>query len=173
MPTEANHLVQNGLTRQEAFEKLVEKYKLTNEVANVFKKIPSSLGLKKYATYNVLLLIVIIFRPLLSFIFAGFSFSQVWYIFLIYFIVKKDLRFYNLIAAFSAFSVIALIGYEIYSGEVPTILMIFLAILCLLGAFLPYWLDNKMAPDPTEEKVLYTNDNGENRMKIVYTFPEI
>ncbi len=167
-------ILQEGKTRQEAFELLADKYKYTGDVAEEIKYIPSAPALAKYGKWNTLLLLLLIGSAAYYLILAP-SAAILWSVVLIIGVASKNIRYYFWISIMSVLSLLAIlimIATEVVKvqADAATITMIVLLIPCCI---IPAWLENKLCPKPTVHKEYYTNSEGEQRMKVVYAFRDL
>lgn len=170
---EARRLLKEGTPKQEVFELLKEKYKVTKIIADILKTIPSKQAIDRYGKWNTTLLALLI---LTTVIFLGAAPSLgivIWYGLLIYAVARKSVSYYVWISILSAISIIGFLVIIFTSDSVTAnwLNIIILFVLIVPSLFLPIWLEKKLCPKPKESKVKYTNSKGQKRLKIVYEFP--
>ncbi|MBK9636569.1 MAG: hypothetical protein IPO63_01640 [Bacteroidetes bacterium] len=166
---EARKLLKEGMPKQEVFEVLVEQYKYSKDVATILSGIPSLKRSKRYHFWNIVLLILIIILELHNLLYP--SLSIIWYGLLIYIVATKMTRYYFWIPLLS-FIAISVAIYFLFSATTKLQLFIgfFVLAIYLPAGLLSIWLVKKLCPSVTEKKEMYTNEDGENRMKLVYDF---
>jgi hypothetical protein len=172
---EARQLLKQGTSKQETFEILKEKYKYSKDVADILKNLPSQQTIEKYGKWNYVLLGLLVLTALIFFWATPTIGIVLWYGLLIYAVAKMLVKYYIWVTAFSAFAIIGFIAIIFTSDGATTnwsnvIIMISLVIPTLI---LPMWLEKKLCPKPTERKEEYTNSQGQQRLKIVYEFPDL
>ncbi len=169
---EAQQLLKDGLTKQEAFETLVKKYNSTKIVADVIKHIPSLTAISKYGKWNTVLLVNIILTAIMFIILAPSTITVIEYVIMIIIVVSKRTKFYIFISALAILSLI-IFSVIIFTDSTSSIMWIptIIALLLLIpNAILPLWLEKKLCPKPIEKKEKYTNTQGEERLRINYEF---
>lgn len=172
---EAKQLLKQGTSKQETFELLVDKHKYTYEIADILESIPSAKAIAKYGIWNHVLLAIIILTTIVFFLTTYSIGTLLWYGLLIYGVATKRINYYMWVTIMSLFAlVVFIVTFLTSSAETfywtRTIILI---ILIIPSCILPIWLEKKLCPKPTEKKVLYTNSQGQQRMKIVYEFTDI
>ncbi len=168
---EARKLLKQGITKQEVFVELVDKYKYSKDVAEVLKGIPSQVRIKKYGGWNTLLLSLLIIIELIILLSLKPSVSLLWYGLLIYAVATKKIKYYGWITFLAILGALAsLIGIFFATGVISLISLILFVVFFLPSCILPIWLEKRLCPPPTERKELYTNAEGEQRLRIVYEF---
>ena len=175
---EARELLKQGMPKQEAFETLVDKYKYAKDVADVVKNIPSAERIQKYGVWNTVLLIWLIIIELLVIVTSP-SIGILWYGLLIYAVAKKLVKYYGwitllaVLGALGSIATVALSGpgsFSSISFNASVVTILLLLVLYIPTCILPYWLEKKLCPAPTERKEMYSNSEGEKRMRLVYQF---
>ena len=166
---EACKLLKEGMPKQQAFEVLVEQYKYSKDVAEILSKIPSLKRSKKYHFWNIVLLILLIILELHNFL--NPSLSIIYYGLLIYVVATKMTRYYFWIPLLS-FIAITVVIYFLFSAstKIQLLTAFFVLAIYLPAGLLSIWLAKKLCPSVTEKKEMYTNEEGENRMRLVYDF---
>ena len=171
---EAQQLLKQGISKQETFEILKEKYKFTKDVSDMLKNLPSQQAIQKYGKWNYVLLILLISTAILFLLESLSILILLWYGLQIYAVTKMLIKYYSWVSVFSSITLISFIGL-IFTNEIPnpnwrnTILLMTLSIPTLI---IPLWLENKLCPKPTERMEKYTNSEGQQRLRIVYEFNE-
>lgn len=171
---EAQELINQGNSKQKTFELLNEKYGYGIEIANVLKKLPSLDAIKRYKTWNYVLLGILI----LSAAFLTFTSPEIkilfWYGGLIYIVAKMLVKNYIWVSIFSGFSLITIVGIMLLDQRASQNLFFLLPLLTFLipTLILPIWLTKKLCPNPVERKEEYTNLQGQQRLRIVYEFAD-
>lgn len=172
---EALKLLNQGISKQETFEILKEKYEYAIEIANVLKKKPSVKAIEKYRKWNNILLGLLILTSIFFILTTPMIQILIWYVFLIYTVARMLVKYYIWTSIFSGFAIITYISILILDVNATNNLTYILPILTLVIStfILPIWLEKKMCPKPVESKVEYTNSDGQKRLKIVYQFSDL
>lgn len=172
---DAKQLFKEGNNKQKTFEALVEKYGYAKDVADVLKNIPSAEAVDKYGGWNTLLLILMIITSSVVILTSLSIGSIIWYSLLTYAVAKKLVKYYVWVSILSGLGLAGNTVFVLMSGADPLLTWISIAILVIL--FLPIliisiYLQKKLCPPPSEEKEIYTNSEGDQRMRIIYQFAE-
>jgi len=172
---EALELLKHGKSRQESFELLVEKFKFTTDVADVLKKLPSSIALAKYIKWNNILLGIMFLTTLVLLLIAGIGPWLFWYGILIFVVAKRRFEYYIWISfiSFILSAGMIVIFFRNYDESHKLFDMAFLLTLFLASGFLPFWLEKRLCPKPKESRIVYTDHQGRDKIKIVYEFSDL
>jgi len=170
----AKEILKTGIPKQEAYEQLAEEFQNRAATANVIRRLPSALALKKYGIWNhVLLGLLILTASILLLVKPSFG-TALWYGLLIIAVARKTTRFYYWVTIMSALGVIGIIA-AVLMNEATTegwIRIGFFLALVIPSCILPIWLMNKLTPAPEEEREYYENENGEQRSWMKPVFKE-
>jgi hypothetical protein len=172
---EARQLIKKGISKQETFETLNAKYNSAKEVSDILKYIPSFKAVKKYGVWNYLLLCLLLLSALF-FVSHKPSFGVfIWYGSLAYIVARMLVKYYVYVAFLSATTVISLIALILFfdSSKENWYEIGFILALAISTLILPFWLEKKLCPQPTETKELYINSEGQQRQRIVYGFTDL
>lgn len=171
---EAKQLLKNGNGKQEAFETLSRKYIVTKEVADIITYIPSQAAIKKYGIWNYVLLGVLIIIPAIILMGAPPNVALLYFMLLIYIVVKRFVRYYSWIAVIAAVFLVSMVGYVfvgnthnvnwIQFGELAGANVILLVLSLLVQA--------KLCPLPIESKEEIVTKDGDRKLKIKYQFKD-
>lgn len=170
---EAKTLLNQGITKQETFELLVDKYKFSHEIASVLNNIPSAKAIAKYGIWNNILLALLILTSIIYFINSAFM-PIIYNGFLAYGVISKRVNFYIWITILSSMGLIVLVAIILTDSSITIDwkVMILLGIY-LTSTILPIWLEKKLCPKTTERKEIYTNSEGQQKSKIIYDFSDV
>lgn len=170
---EAQNLLKQGKSKQEALEILCEKHKnLTKETARILTYIPAPKNKKKYAPFNYALTALYILT-------AGFilrhEFSlSVLLVFSLFAVVSALMliKYYVWLAAVAATMLISTgaVYFFMHGIKDDPAFIAALAALSLLLTILPLWLESKLKSKPNKEKLKVTDKNGNKKFKIEYSF---
>jgi hypothetical protein len=171
---EAEVLIAGGTSKQETFRQLSCKYHNPKLVADAVKFVASPEAIQKYRKWNWIILAIIVIT-------AGFALVKkpnigvvLWLFALSYIVYKMFFEYYIWVTAMAAFGLIALLAIMANEESLATEWSQSIIILLLLIPIiiLPIWLKNKMCPPPSEEKQSYTDSQGHQKFRVVYTFQE-
>jgi hypothetical protein len=170
---DAKQLLKQGNTKQQTFELLVDKYKYSKDVADTIKNIPSSDRIQKYGAWNFFLLFLLIIIEVISLLWTSSSFGILWYGLLIYAVSNKLVKYYNWITFLAIIGTLfSIIGLFLSTKPINPVSIALLVFVFLPTCILPTWLEKRLCPEPTVRKEQYTNSEGEQRMRVVYDFPD-
>jgi hypothetical protein len=170
---EARKLLNEGKSRQETFETLVNEHKVARDIAEIIKQLPSLQAIKKYKLWNNILLGLLVMKAVM-FVVEDLSFAVLilWLGFLGYVIYKRLIHLYIVVTASSTIGLLAGVGFYIFSEYEIEIPMALFFVVFASTLIISFWLEKKLCPPPSERKELYTTENGQQRMKIVYEFQD-
>ncbi len=169
----AKILLNQGNTKQETFDLLVEKYNFSHEIASILNNIPSSKAIEKYGIWNHILLAILLLTSIFFVIYSIYA-PLIYYGILIYGVASRRVNFYIWITIISSIGFIGLIAVIVTSSLINldwTVVILFG--LYLTSIILPIWLEKKLCPKPIKRKEKYTNSEGQQRFKIAYEFSDV
>lgn len=171
---EARQLLKQGTSKQDTFEILREKYKYAKDVADILKNLPSQQAIEKYRKWNYVLLGLLVLSTAIFFWAKPTLGITLWYGLLIYAVARILVKYYIWVTLLSAIVIISSIAvFLTYQRAVTNWTDIIIMLSLIIPTFiLPIWLEKKLCPKPTERKEQYTNEQGQQRLKIVYEFAE-
>jgi len=172
---EARQLLKQGTTKQETFEILVGKYKSSKVVSDALKNMPSLQAVKKYGFWNYILFVLLLFSALFFAMHKPAFIIYVWYGLLLYVVARMAVKYYIYVALLSVITLITLAVLMI-TADKSQINWVEIGIICIdaaLTLFLSIWLERKLSPKPKEVKELYTNSQGEQKLRVKYEFADI
>lgn len=172
---DAIELMNGGMTKQEAFEALVEKYNVSITVAEAIETVPHPEAKKKYKTEWIILIVIIIVTAL------------------------PDIASFNAISlGIDVLFLLVVANYWVRHFVWITILRGFLALVCpvtfifitdfhplisqIAGVFifiavayiyLSVYLSKKLCPKPEIKREIYLNREGKKRGRNVYIFKNL
>lgn len=171
LKSEAKALLEEGSSKQEAYEKLNEKYNANLVVAEVIKSLPSKKRYKKFGVFHLLLMFGILAFGIYK-IQLNENYALIfWYGIFIYFILFQRVNLYYWISIYQGFVLLPMLITVFRQGihNHPTMLA-YLLLPELILLLLPIWLMRKTIPKPIEKKVVYQNEEGNSKAKIIYNF---
>ncbi len=170
----AKRKLKAGKSKQEVYEELSEQFNFRNEVAEIVRFIPSNERKKKYEKWNIVYLVFLSLLTLIAFF--AFNFGSLWYIFLIALVASKQYKYYNWNIFIGVISLISILSVALYSGmdngiTTSWIIMVAVAIpITLVLIFAGIYLPKFITPNYREEKEKYTNNEGNERLRLVHFF---
>jgi len=174
---EAKALLKQRIPKQQVFETLVDKYKYSKDIIDILRYLPSENLISKYSKWNNVLFGILIFKTILFLTLSPSSIiSLLFSLLFIYVVAKIKLKYYSWLAITSVFASLSFIFFLLNRGLAPIAifnLCLYFLIVIVPTLVLPIWLEKKLCPEPIERKELYTNSEGENRMRVVYQFVDI
>lgn len=170
--TEAKLMLQHGLSKQETFDNLLDKYKYAKEIAAVVRFIPSEPAKMKYRIWNYFLIAILLLIMTLFMLSSHSVVTLIWYGLLIYVVAEMLVEYYIYVTVFSVFGLISGVAIFITSETMTLLDAIVLAIITLPSSILPIWIAKKLCPPPIERKESYINKSGEQRLRIKYEFSD-
>jgi hypothetical protein len=172
----AKELMNQGITKQEAYEQLILKFGHPTATADLLKRIPSKQAWSKYGIWNHLLSGLMILLFLVVFLPDPAIGTFIWYGLPTVAILAKKTRFYFWVAILAFIGTIGGVALSISSSDhmqTAGILGILILLALLLPAgFLAIWLPKKLTPEPEEETEFYENEHGQQRSRTVFKFVE-
>jgi len=172
---EAKQLLDQGKSRQETFQTLLEKYNNAKIIADIVKDLPATIALKKYGYLNIILLVSLIIPAIFLMATAPSLGIIGWMGFLIYNVAKKNFEYYTYVALIATCGLLAIVAFLFDYDAKPmkwTSFMI-LGLVFIVFIILPIWIKNKFCPKPTETRERYINAQGHDRIRIKYEFRDI
>jgi len=172
---EAGQLLKQGTSKQETFEILVGKYKSSKAVSDVLKNLPSLQAAKKYGFWNYTLFVLLLFSALFFAMHKPTFIIYVWYGLLMYVVARMAVKYYIYVALLSVITLITLAVLMITTDKFQ-INWVEIGIICIdaaLTLFLSIWLERKLSPKPKEVKELYTDSQGEQKLRVKYEFADV
>lgn len=171
---EAKELLKQGISKQQVFERLVEKHLYSIEIADILSNIPSPKAISKYGVWNNVLLGVIILNALIFFISSPPIGVSLWFGLLIYGVLTKKINYYKWVAilSFLIITIFVVLMFNDSGGNDFSFSLISILTINLISCILPIWLERKLCPKPKEDKILYTNSLGEQKYKMTYQFKD-
>jgi cytochrome c-type biogenesis protein CcmH/NrfF len=170
----AKELLGQGHSKQEVFEYLTEEFKYKKTIADVLEYLPSKKAKEKYRSWNFLLLALLIFTTAIFLWAAPGQVVIFWYGFLIYTVARMQVRFYSWVTALTAFGLIAGIVILLMNDALSTN-WAYLSLLLVINIpilILSIWLTQRLTPNPVERKEKYRGEDGRQRLRVIYEFPE-
>lgn len=176
MKAKAREILDEGSTKQEAYEQLIMQFGHPTSVANILKRIPSKEAWGKYGLWNHLLSGLMILLFLIVFLPDPNIGAFIWYGLPTVAILTKMTRFYFWVAILAFIGTMTAVALSFSSSaeihtETVVGVLVFLAILLPAG-FLAIWLPKKLTPEPEEETEFYENEHGQPRSRIIFKFVE-
>lgn len=171
---EAKALLNQGKSRQETYEHLIEKFKHRKIVADVLKNLPSKSAKEKYRIWNFILLGLLLITAVIFFLATPTLAIVLWYGLLIYAVARMLTKYYVWVTALASFGLIAGI-VVILMGEASSTIWSDILILLVFNLpiiILPIWLTQKLTPSPIERKEKYQAKDGSQKLRLTYEFPE-
>jgi hypothetical protein len=170
---EARKMLNEGKSRQETFELLVNEHKVARDIAEIIKQLPSLKAVKKFALWNNILLGLLLVKAVM-FVWEDMSFAILilWLGFLGYVVYNRLIHLYIVVTASSTIGLLAGVGFYIFSEYEIEIPMLLFFVVFASTLIISFWLEKKLCPPPSERKELYTTEDGQQRMKIVYEFED-
>jgi len=171
---EAKKLLKTGISRQETYEQLTQKFKYRKLIADVLEDLPSKKAKAKYGVWNYILLALLIVVSVISY-FELQSFGSLIYCgILIYVVAKMLTQYYLWITVLSAlFLISSVVLFFLEENVVINWLNTFLTLaLTIVFLILPTWLANKLTPTPVKNKLSYKAATGKQNFMVNYEFPE-
>ena len=171
---EAKELLKQGMSRQETYEQLTEKFKYRKTVADVLKNLPSKKAKDKYKKWNFTLLGLLVVTTVIYFLATPTIVIILWYGLLIYAVARMLTKYYIWVTALTAFGLIAgtVVIFMSDSSSTNWTNVLILLVLNLPILILPIWLTNKLTPNPIEKMEKYQGKDGRQRIRVHYEFPE-
>lgn len=172
--TEAKALLRTGISRQEAYQQLTEKFKFRKLIADVLEDLPSKKAKDKYGVWNYVLLALLLVVSVISFLETQSFGSLIWCGVLIYVVARMLTQYYLWITVISAlFLISSVVLFFLEENMVINWLSILLTLtLTIVFIILPIWLANKLTPTPVKKKDMYQAASGKQNFMINYEFPE-
>lgn len=167
--------MRQGNSRQAVFDTLAEKYHFEKTVADIVKHLPSAQAIEKYGKWNKLLLGLFIFETVLL-LWLGKEINLVlWMGFLIYAVNTMQVQYYMFISLISGFGIMFFVAMLIINEQdsINWLRIIAMAPIVIPTLILPIWLEKRLCPQPKESKEMYTNSQGQKRLRVVYEFVDI
>ncbi|MDR2011040.1 MAG: hypothetical protein LBQ22_11245 [Bacteroidales bacterium] len=169
---ESVKMLQSGLSKQETYDILKEKYSATKPIADVIKYIPNPEIESQYKIHNIILGSILLSLALIFFVSSYNIVVLAIHLSLIYITITKKIKFYIWISIYSAILIIMSIGIQIFYSVEYNILSVATIGLPLFSLLLSMKISRSLCPMPKETKEMYINNNGEKRLKIVYSFQD-
>lgn len=171
---DAKELLKQGVCKQQVFKTLVEKHKYSIEVANILTYLPSQKAIKKYGIWNYVLLVAICLNALILLFNSPNIGAILWFGLLIYGVITMRINYYKWVAILSFFLITTFVVLIFYNqgGNNYSLSLISILISNIISLILSIWLETKLCPKPKEEKVQYTNSEGEQKFKMTYQFKD-
>lgn len=170
----AKEILKTGISKQEAYELLVEELHNRAVTAKILRRLPSAQALKRYGVWNHILLGLLIITATMLFLANPTPGIIIWYGLLIIAVARKSTRFYFWVTIMSGLSLVTII-YLIFTLQGNTeglVRILLLLTLIVPSCILPIWLNNKLTPSPDEQREFYENEHGEQRSRMIFHFIE-
>lgn len=169
----AKQKLSEGIPKQQVFDELLSTYPQSKEVARIVENIPSKRARKKYAGWNILLLILFIIiggADLINMNVVGLIIDVLF----IVAIVGYKVKYYQWISIRAVMTIIVLAA-SVSTNELSMIVIVpylFDLAIAITLLVLGLWLSAKLCPSPLIKKEIYTNKAGQRRMRYLYNFQE-
>ncbi|MBO6515539.1 MAG: hypothetical protein JJ975_03220 [Bacteroidia bacterium] len=170
----ANTLLDEGKSRQETFDLMVEEYGHPLLVADVLKHLIAQSTWNKYKVHNLLLLLALI-GALVYKLRINFNLITIGiYGSFIFIVILRYTRQYFWIPVYHGLTLGSLfVGawFNSPASRLPVNQAVILVLALPLIA-LPWWLNTKLSPKPEETRETYINNKGQKRSRINFKFPD-
>ena len=165
-------MIAKGLSKQEVYEKLCEQYRRNIDIAEILKPLTTVDRKRKYGVFHLMLLAVFISIIVYEVSYSDSFYSLIWYGAFSYLVIASKISQYFWISIYQGlFVLLPMLISAVRQGGVydwQLFLLLFGAHLLLL--LFPIWLQRKTIPPPKEKKEVYTNKEGKNKVRIIYSF---
>jgi ABC-type transport system involved in multi-copper enzyme maturation permease subunit len=172
----ARELLDQGITKQEAYEQLILEFGHPTTTAGILKRIPSKQAWSKYGVLNHLLSGLMILLFLIVFLPDPAIGTFIWYGLPTIAILLRKTKFYFWVAILAFIGTIGGVAISLSSSAqmqtAGVIRILILLVLLLPAGFLAIWLPKKLTPEPEEETEFYENELGQQRSRTVFKFVE-
>jgi hypothetical protein len=172
---EAKQMLKRGITRQETYLSLGQKFGDNRLVYQVLCNLQSASAIKKYGIWNYLLEIPL--AAIAIIIISQSSFNRppvliLLYIFcFIYIVQTKQTRHYINISVFSTFvSLVFMVDFIV--SKTGNFTEVLIAGALILLSVLTFWLARKLSPQPIEKLEEFFDNTGAKRRKVVFEFTD-
>ncbi|MGE0079583.1 MAG: hypothetical protein AB7S48_17110 [Bacteroidales bacterium] len=170
----AKELLEEGIKKQEIYEKLSLEFDNRKEIAEIVRYIPYEEKLKKIKIINTSYLLLLVLVTLLTV--TKITLGVIWLLWLIYVVATKKFRLYywnSILGATCFITGVFLTIYGYVNGNTLPVLMILMSlgvsiIFIVFGLYIPY----KVTPPYEEIKELQTSSNGARRIVLKHRFNE-
>ena len=172
---EAKQLLDQGKSRQETFQTLLEKYNNAKIIVDIVKDLPAAIALKKFGFLNIILLVSLIIPAIFLMISAPNLGIIGWMGFLIYNVAKKNFEYYTYVSLIATCGLLVIVAFlfDYSSKPMNWSSFVIIAFIFILFIVLPIWIKNKICPKPIETREKYINAQGQERIRIRYEFRDI
>lgn len=162
-----------GIPKQQVYDELLSTYLQSKAVARIVESIPSARAKKKYGGWNIFLWILFAIMAVMDFLGGDVSGFVIDVLFIIA-ISGYKVKYYQWISIRAVMTIIMMIAYVDFGNLDPLSIVVlvinssFVITLLVLGL----WLTAKLCPSPLVKKVMYTNKQGQKRLRPTYVFKE-